>query len=161
MNLQKKTTLLVKFFAFSLSFFLFINVAPAIAGVIPTPFPLSADIKSGNFSVDTKDVPNKLPAKAVVRRAVLILPDGEFGTIKSIKITGSKTAGSPTENIFGCANTNVKNGTDLIKACGGPAEIPAGDPSGLGGKFRYQAEGTGFGPNPNVKFEVVLFDDFA
>jgi hypothetical protein len=158
MNLKRISIQLAKILSLALSVILFMNASPAVASVIPTPFPLTANVKGGSFTVDTKEVKNPLTSKAVVRRAILILPDGEFGTIKSIKITGRKKAGEPIQNLFGCVNTNIKNGTDLIKACGGPAEIP--DLSKLE-TFQYQAEGTGFGPNPNIKFEVVLFDDFA
>jgi hypothetical protein len=159
MNFTKILARLGKVFALALSILLFISSMPAMATVIPIPFPLTATVKNGNFSVSPKQAKNPLPAgKLVVRRAILILPDGEFGTIKSIKITGERQDDSTVQNLFGCSNINVRNGIDLIKACGGPAELLGIDKLK---DLRYQAEGTGFGPNPNIKFEVVLFDDFG
>ena len=158
MSLQVIFTRLGKIFVLALSVLIFISSTPVMATVIPVPFPLTANVKNGNFTVVPRNAPNPLTGKLVVRRAILILPDGEVGTIKSIKITGERKDDSTIQNLFGCVNVNVKNGTDLIKACGGPAELLGMDQLK---DLRYQAEGTGFGPNPNVKFEVVLFDDFA
>jgi hypothetical protein len=161
MDFQKIYIRLVKIFTISLAVILFGVITPAFAAIINTaPFQLKADIKNGAFVVDTnkggKTTPNPLTAKTVVRRAILVLPDGEFGTIKSIKIDGITTTGD-NQNIFGCGPINVKNGLDLIKTCGGPAEINGNTSLA---SFRYQAEGLGFGPNPNTKLEIVLFDDF-
>jgi hypothetical protein len=137
MDFQKIYIRLVKIFTISLAVILFGVITPAFAAIINT-------------------APFQLKAKTVVRRAILVLPDGEFGTIKSIKIDGITTTGD-NQNIFGCGPINVKNGLDLIKTCGGPAEINGNTSLA---SFRYQAEGLGFGPNPNTKLEIVLFDDF-
>lgn len=161
MNAQVLFARLTKAFALALSILLFFSSAPAMAKVICTNAELVATVTNGSFKVSTPLLPNPLTGKATVRRAILVLPDGEFGTIKTIKISGKLRQSDGTlvdANVFGCNNTNVRNGTDLIKACGGPAVIP--DNTTLE-EFQYQAEGIGFGPNPNFKFNIVLFDDFG
>lgn len=154
---------LAKIFALVLSIFFFFSSEPAMAKLICPQtqingqvVDLAATVKNGSFTLDAT-FDNPLPSEANVRRAILVLPDAEVGTIKSIEITGTAADGSTTP-LFGCINTNVRNGTDLIKACGGPAKLPNKDTLT---KLRYKAEGIGFGPNPNFKFNVVLFDDFA
>lgn len=125
----------------------------AIAAQIPTP-PLTAKISGGTFMVDTKEVDSPLKEKVVVRRAILTLPPNQTGTIDGIIITAPTTAQPDGGIVFGCVNTKVQNGIDLIKACGGPAELLPG------GKLRYQAKGSGFDPNENITLKVELYDDF-
>ncbi len=153
-NLPKMQKSLVKFFAFTLALFILFSSNVAIASQIPTPFPLKIDISGGTFSVDTKEIDSPLTDKVVVRRAILSLPSDQKGTINSIQITAPTVAKPEGGLIFGCNNIKVKDGTDLIKACGGPAELLPG------GKLRYKAEGSGFDPNETVSFEVKLYDDF-
>jgi hypothetical protein len=154
MNLSKMLGKVLALFAVTLSILLMSVPLPASADLIPTP-PLTAKITGGSFTVDTQPVDNPLTQKTVVRQAILTLPRGETGTISSITITDSITDANPAgKRVFGCTNVKVKNGTDLIKACGGPSELSPG------GKFRYQAQGSGFGPKTDLTFQVKLFDNF-
>lgn len=149
MNSLKKSMRLTKILAFALSFLVFcfsteVIAAPStLATLIITE---KAPITEGKFSIDTTTTP--LPDKTVIRSAKLFLPAGETGTINKIKITG------PNGLEFGCQDIKVKNGVDLIKACGGPAVLEAG------GAITYVAEGSGFAPKLNTKIKVVLSDDF-
>ncbi|WP_334814130.1 hypothetical protein [Nostoc sp.] len=104
-----------------------------------------AQISAGNFSIN-KTIP--LQSKTVVRSAKLFLPIGETGTINKIQITG------PNGLEFGCQDIKVKDGVDLIKACGGPGALEGG------GEINYVAEGSDFEPELNTKLKVVLSDDF-
>jgi hypothetical protein len=161
MNAHVVLARLSKTFALVLSILLFFSSGPAMAKVICTNADLVATVTNGSFKVSTPLIKNPLDKQTTVRRAILVLPEGEVGTIKSIKISGKikKSDGTLADaNVFGCVNTNVKNGIDLIKACGGPAVIP--DQTTLE-EFQYQAEGIGFGPNPNFNFNIVLFDNFG
>ncbi len=149
MNLLNKSMRLIKILAFALSFIIFCFPTSAMAN--PSTFATliiteQASIVGGKFSVDTTTEP--LPSTTVIRSAKLFLPAGETGTINKIKITG------PNGIEFGCQDIKVKNGIDLIKACGGPAVLEAG------GAINYVAEGSDFGPKPNSKLRVVLSDDF-
>lgn len=103
-------------------------------------------IKDGGFGVD---VPASVPEPSLtVRSAIVSLPAGESGTIQSIIITGPDGARE-----FGCSNIKIKDGTDLIKACGGPAVLKPGT-------TRYQANGKDFIPNPDVPFGISLSTNF-
>ncbi|MEH1855458.1 MAG: hypothetical protein V7L11_28205 [Nostoc sp.] len=138
-----------KILAFALSFIIFCFTTEAIAA--PSTFATliiteKAPITGGNFSINTTTTP--LPATTVIRSAKLSLAAGETGTIKKIKITG------PNGLEFGCQDIKVKNGVDLIKACGGPAVLEAG------GAITYVAEGSSFAPKLNTNLTVVLSDDF-
>lgn len=135
--------------AFALSFLVF--CFPRSAMAIPSTFATliiteEAQISEGKFSINTTTIP--LPSKTVVRSAKLFLPIDETGTINKIQITG------PNGLEFGCQDIKVKDGVDLIKACGGPAALEAG------GAINYVAEGSDFGPELNTKVKVVLSDDF-
>ncbi|MCC5624182.1 hypothetical protein [Nostoc sp. CHAB 5715] len=153
-----------KIFAFAVSFIIFCFTTSAIPSVSfstrrsananAAPSTLAtliitekASITGGTFSIDTT-TPNPLPATTVIRSAKLFLPPGETGTINKIKIT------SPNGLKFGCQDIKVKDGVDLIKACGGPAVLEAGGP------ITYVAEGSGFAPELNTNITVVLSDDF-
>jgi hypothetical protein len=69
------------------------------------------------------------------------------GVVKSIKIT--RKVGNDDVIEFGCVNLKVSQGTDLIKSCGGPALLAAGETT-------YQAAGADFGPEPNGTFSIQL-----
>ena len=101
----------------------------------------SIEIKDGAFDLQ---VAGNIPQKSRVGSAVVDLPDGETGTIKKIVITGPDG-----QREFGCENIDVKNGTDLILSCGGPAYLKAG-------KTTYIAKGSNFKPQGNVKLGVEL-----
>ena len=149
MNSLKKSMRLTKILAFALSFLVFCFSTEAIAApstLATLIITEKAPITEGKFSIDTTTDP--LPDKTVIRSAKLFLPAGETGTINKIKITG------PNGLEFGCQDIKVKNGIDLIKACGGPAVLEAG------GAITYVAEGSGFAPKLNTKLKVVLSDDF-
>ncbi|MEA5622077.1 hypothetical protein [Nostoc sp. UHCC 0251] len=139
-----------KILAFALSFLIFCFSTTAIAApstLATLIITEKAQITGGKFSIDTT-TPNPLPTTAVIRSAKLFLPIGETGTINKIKIT------SPNGLQFGCQDIKVKDGVDLIKACGGPAVLKAG------GAITYAAEGSGFAPELNTNLTVVLSDDF-
>ncbi|GAA6621768.1 hypothetical protein [Scytonema sp. NUACC26] len=105
-----------------------------------------APIIGGKFSIDTTT--DSLPSTTVIRSAKLFLAPEETGTINKIKITGANGIQ------FGCQDIKVKNGVDLIKACGGPAVLE------VGGAINYVAEGNNFEPQLDSKIKVVLSDDF-
>jgi hypothetical protein len=137
-----------KILAFALSFLIF--CFPSSASAVPNTLATliiteTAPITGGKFNIN-KTTP--LPATTVIRSAKLSLPTGETGTINNIKITG------PNGLEFGCQDLKVKNGVDLIKACGGPAVLEAG------GAITYVAEGSSFAPQLDTTLKVVLSDDF-
>ena len=90
-------------------------------------------------------MPATVPMPIAVRKAILSLPKEETGSIDSIVITGPDG-----QRIFGCQNIKVENGTDLIKACGGPAVLQPGP------NTTYQAVGSNFGPEKDLTFSVTL-----
>lgn len=149
MNSLKMFIKPAKILAFALSLLVLCFTTTAMA--VPNTFATliiteKAQITDGKFSIDTTTQP--LPAKTVVRSAKLFLPSGETGTINKIRITG------PNGVEFGCQDIKVKDGVDLIKACGGPAVLEAG------GAITYVAEGSDFAPKLNTNIKVVLSDDF-
>lgn len=146
MNSLKTLINPVKILTFALSFIIFcfsISVPNAFAALRIAQV---ARITGGELSVNV-NAPS-LPAKTVIRSAKLYLDDGETGTINKIQITGSNGIE------FGCQDIKVKNGINLIKACGGPAVLETG------GTLSYLAKGSGFGPEPDTDLVVVLSDDF-
>lgn len=149
MNSLKMFIKPAKILALALSFLIlcFTTAATAVPNTFATLIITEkAQIISGKFSIDTTTQP--LPAKTVIRSAKLSLPPGETGTINKIKITG------PNGVEFGCQDIKVKDGVDLIKACGGTAVLEAGGP------ITYIAEGSSFAPQLNTEIQVVLSDDF-
>lgn len=101
----------------------------------------SIEIKGGGFDVS---VTNPVPAKLRIGSAIVSLPKGETGVIDRIAITG------PNGKLeFGCENLKVTNGTDLIESCGGPAYLAKG-------KTTYEAKGSNFQPQGDVKFSIKL-----
>lgn len=104
-----------------------------------------AQITGGEFTVKA---PASVPGPITVRSAVLSLPDDETGKITKIVITGPDN-----QREFGCENINVKNGTNLIKECGGPAVLKPGD-------TLYIAAGNNFKPDPDLSFGVTLRSEF-
>ncbi len=147
MNSLKKSVRLAKILVVALSFLILCFSTPALADTINLTDAAAKDllesiqITKGKFSVDVKA---KVPGQITVRRAVVSLPSGETGKINKIVITGPNG-----KREFGCQGIQVKDGTDLIKACGGPAVLEAG-------KTSYIAEGSDFGPNPDAKLKVDL-----
>ncbi|MEO1427787.1 MAG: hypothetical protein AAFV71_01725 [Cyanobacteria bacterium J06633_8] len=102
----------------------------------------SISIEGGSFKVNPV---KPLNHQATIRSAVVALePANETGTIDAIVITGPDG-----KREFGCAGLKIKNGTDLIKSCGGPAILEPGATS-------YMAIGSGFAPNSNAKLSVDL-----
>lgn len=145
----KMTIRATRIVAFALSVLIFCFTTPVMAA--PSPFAAliitqKAQITGGKFTVNRTTEP--LPARTVIRSAKLSLPSGETGTINKIQITG------PNGLEFGCQNIKVKDGINLIKACGGPAVLEAGGP------INYVAEGSSFGPELNTELQVVLSDEF-
>lgn len=151
MSFKAMTMKVGKLVAFALSILLLLSSTPATAAVIP-PSPFKASITGGQFSVDTVSPP--LSAETVIRRAIISLPSSETGKITSIKITGIIPNKTEEQILFNCSNIKVQDGVDLIKVCGGPAELLAGV------ELRYQASGMGFNPDGNTILEVLLRDDF-
>lgn len=147
MNSLKKPMRLAKILVVILSFLIISFSTPTLADTINLTdvagkgIPESIQITKGKFSVDVKA---KVPSQVTIRRAVVSLPSGETGKVNKIIITGPNG-----KREFGCQGIKVKDGTDLIKACGGPAILEAGTTS-------YIAEGSNFGPNPDTKLKVDL-----
>lgn len=97
-------------------------------------------VENGNFSV--KDI-HPIPSVRV-EKAIIDLPQNEKGTIDNLSIIG------PDNQIeFGCQNIDVVNGTDLIKACGGPANLKAGETT-------YKASGSNFRPESDTVLKIDL-----
>ncbi|HEY9623114.1 MAG TPA: hypothetical protein V6C78_22350 [Crinalium sp.] len=154
MKALKSMAKVAKLFALVLSILLFVSSTPALAYVIPAAPTFAVDIAQGKFDVNVR-VPNPLSKRFVVRSAVVSLPPGETGTIDSIVITGPTAADPNGGRLFGCSNIKVQNGIDLIKACGGPAELLTG------GTLVYQASGSNFSPNEDIKLGIALSDEFS
>jgi hypothetical protein len=134
-------------FALSLLIFCFNSAAIALPNTLATVLITeNAQIIGGKLSVNTTTP--SLPATTVIRSAKLFLAKGETGIINKIKITDGNGLA------FGCQDIKVKDGIDLIKACGGPAVLEAAGP------LTYVAEGSNFAPKLNTRIKVVLTDDF-
>lgn len=105
------------------------------------------DIKDGAFAVKTITSIPPLPGGQQLRisKALVSLSPETLkeGTVDSIKITG------PQGIEFGCVNLKVKQGTDLIASCGGPALLSAGQTT-------YEASGSSFGPDSTGTFSIAL-----
>jgi hypothetical protein len=156
MALQKLLIKTVRFVVLALAILCLTNSNPAIAAPAK-PLSFQAPIRGGILNVNTELLPTPItvPEKITIRQAILTLPRGETGTIASISITGPSA--TPGENgiVFKCTNVKIKNGLDLIKACGGPAELRPG------GNLVYKATGGNFFPRPNFTLGVTLLEDFA
>lgn len=137
---MKKLLQLTKFLAVTLVFTLFL-LSPNATALIGMP-DFDVSVMEGSFNVDVSDI--DVQKDLIIGSAVVSLPEGETGTIDQIVITGPDG-----QREFGCENIKVENGTDLIKSCGGPAYLKAG-------KTKYQARGSNFQPNPNVKLGIDL-----
>jgi len=130
-------------FAFSLLFFSQNAIADLSIPIPVTELPFSINIEGGSFDVNTE--PRAIPNNLRVGSAIVSLPDGETGVIDTITILG------PNKILeFGCGDQKVQNGTDLIKTCGGPAYLKAGETI-------YKASGSNFNPNVDVKLSINLF----
>ncbi|NEU83673.1 hypothetical protein [Nostoc sp. UIC 10630] len=66
----------------------------------------------------------KLPQALRVERAIIKLPAGVTGVVKSLQISKVDDEGNKTV-IYGCSNLKVKDGTDLNVSCGGPSYLPS------------------------------------
>ncbi|MGL5794987.1 MAG: hypothetical protein ACRC06_11385 [Waterburya sp.] len=96
----------------------------------------------------TKTIPNNPPHTLTIQSAkVTLSPENAIGTLDSIVITG------PDGREFGCSNIKVKNGSNLIKDCGGNAVLKAG------GSTTYAVKGSGFGPESKTIISVQLLSD--
>lgn len=147
MNTLKSCVRFAKFLAFTLSLLIFCFPTVAMADTYTNPEQTvknpgslrQIEIKDGSFNVDTHGY---LKEKREIRAVKVSLnPATATGIIDEIVITGP---GGKHE--FGCPPNQVKQGTDLIQACGGPAILQAGD-------VQYHAKGHGFG-SETVKLEV-------
>ncbi|WP_017319407.1 hypothetical protein [Mastigocladopsis repens] len=98
-------------------------------------------ILDGAFKVD---VSGSVPTEMTIRSAIVSLPPGEIGIVNRIEIIGPEG-----EIEYQCNNIRVSNGTDLIRECGGPAVLRAGETT-------YRAEGSEFEPHPDVTFCISL-----
>ncbi|NJM46501.1 MAG: hypothetical protein HC860_10210 [Alkalinema sp. RU_4_3] len=156
MVLQKLFVKTVRFVVLALAILCFTHSNPAIAA--PTkPLTFQAPIRGGILNVNTEFFPNQpeVPAPTIIRQAILSLPRGQTGTITNITITGPSATPGEKGIVFQCSNVKIKDGLDLIKACGGPAELRPG------GKLVYKATGGNFFPRPNFTLGVTLLPDFA
>ncbi|MEH2371361.1 hypothetical protein [Nostoc sp.] len=66
----------------------------------------------------------RLPQALRVERAIIKLPAGVTGVVKSLQISNVDDEGNNTV-IYACSNLKVKNGTDLNVSCGGPSYLPS------------------------------------
>ncbi len=157
MNFLKKSLGKIKILALSLSLLSFLILCfPTAAMAAPTvkidgnmvEIKESVEISGGRFNIF---LPVFVKRPVVIDSAKVSLPDGGTGRLNYIDILGPMTYGDMTRGgrEFGCDNINVKDGTDLIQVCGGPAFLNRGP--GL-----YEADGSGFGPNPNTTLRVTL-----
>ncbi|WP_156481641.1 hypothetical protein [Anabaena sp. 4-3] len=140
-------------FAFALSCLMFCFPTGAMAdSCSPGAYPIGGSpfktikIQGGSFEVATPVA--CLTERRVIRAVTVSLkPETATGSIDTIVITGP---GGKRE--FGCVDQKVKNGTNLIKACGGTAVLEPGDTI-------YSAKGSGFGSEP-VNLQVNFSDNF-
>jgi hypothetical protein len=148
MNLKKWSALVVTVVALTLSALLLLETPPAMASLIFSP---SVNVNaSGEFQLSLE---TKGESEEVVRSAVLGVPSGGKGIIKNIKITEvTPQPSNPSGIVFGCVNILVKNKSNLIKDCGGPAPLKRGT------KYKYEASGSGF--KPNSSFKISLYNEF-
>ena len=161
MNTLKSFVRFANFLAFTLSLLIFCFPTVAMAEVITPdvcqnpktagnnsqPF-RSIQINDGKFNVCSQGY---LKEKKEIRSVKVALnPASATGTIDKIiiGIPGPEKKFSKIE--FGCPSNTIKEGTDLIQTCGGPAILEAG-------LVEYQAQGHGFGAEPvqlKVKFSA-------
>jgi len=137
----RKAISLSAIFSLIASAFLVCASAPARADIMLEVGPVKTTDK-GTFQI----VKDKAIPAGTVFSAVVETSDEEKGEIDEIIITGPGVDGPATRE-FGCINQRVQDGTDLIKTCGGPAVLKAG-------QTKYVANGHGF--SPNVPFTVNL-----
>ncbi len=161
MNFLKKSLGKIKILALSLSFLSFLILCfPTAAMAAPTVkidgnwvhITEKVEIRDGGFKID---LPTEVPRNVVIVEADLSFPDGpsgETGTLNMIDIFGPMTWEHRRRGgkEFGCQNIKVKDGTDLIRECGGPAYLNRG-------AGEYYAAGSGFGPAPNTTLRVDLW----
>ncbi len=152
---MKKSLILASLFAIAVSFLTFFFPATAMAdagapSAKTTDIFKSISVKDGTFGVQRKRV---IETTEPVRSAIVSLPDAETGVIESIQIVNIAPDGHE-EIEFGCSNLKVKNKTDLIASCGGPAILKPG-------LTVYRASGKDFKPTPDFILGVDLGPDFS
>ncbi len=153
MNTLKSFVRFAKFFAFTLSLLMFCFPTVAMANTCTNPELVvhpkafkQITINGGSFDFTTPV--GCLEEKEAIRSVtVSLVPPTATGTIDEIVITGP---GGKRE--FGCEPKQVKQGAEVIQACGGPAILEAGD-------VQYHAKGHGFGAEP-VELEVGFSPNF-
>lgn len=96
-----------------------------------------------SFSADAM----KLAQALRVEKAVIKLPAGVTGVVKSLQISKIDNEGNKTL-IYGCSNLKVQNGTDLNVSCGGPSYLPPNQ------SLQYNATIADF--KPGTKFAITL-----
>lgn len=129
------------------SVFLFLQNAIA-ASESDCLIPPTVNIENGEFDLNNLPIID-IPKPLRIASAVVSLPEGETGLIEQIKITNTSLPMGENEIEFGCVNLKVQNGTDLIKSCGGPAYLKAGN-------TKYEAKGSKFNPESKVAFSIKL-----
>ncbi len=105
----------------------------------------SVDVHKGTFSVQTK--PIDVTTRIIVEKATVSF-DPE--TMKEGTVDVLKIAQTNGKVLYNCVNLKVKKGTDLIRSCGGPANLTPGN------TVIYSASGSGFGPETDGRFSVKL-----
>ncbi|MDZ8136024.1 MAG: hypothetical protein RM049_12085 [Nostoc sp. DedQUE04] len=89
----------------------------------------------------------KLSQALRVERAIIELPEGVTGVVKSLQISKVDNEGNKAV-IYGCSNLKVQDGTDLNVSCGGPSYLPANQ------SLEYNATIADF--EPGTKFAITL-----
>ncbi len=90
----------------------------------------------------------KLPEALRVDRAIVQLPVGESGVVKSLQINQIDDENNKTL-IYGCSNLKVANGTNLNVSCGGPSYLPANK------SLEYTATIADFKPGTNFAITLI------
>ena len=144
MNLLQSCKNTFKALVIVLTTCLFFFPTVAIASTNNTFAVIIKEVSIKNGSLEVHPRTKELRDSGKVSAAIVSLPEGESGTINSIKITG------PNNNTeFGCENIDVVNGTDLIKACGGIAYLEKGETT-------YEAMGSNFKPDTTLKIALKI-----
>lgn len=110
---------------------------------ITPPTVIVNDINGCTFTADAM----KLPEPLRVDRAIVQLPAGEMGVVKSLQINEIDAQGGE-KVIYGCSNLKVQNGTDLNVSCGGASYLPSNK------SLKYSATIADF--QPGTKFAITL-----
>ncbi len=147
MNSRHMQIRLTKIITVALSLLVFCWTSTAMAASNSIDLMKTIPINGTGFEY-SKTIPNDPPETITIRSVqVTLLPPTATGTLDSIVITG------PEGREFGCTGVKVKNGSDLIKACGGSAILKAG------GSTTYAVKGSNFGPESKTVISVRLLSD--